>query len=812
MSGQNKFEKNRIIVLASLLLSATLLSACGRTETVTIPAPTEEPVEAVVEESSFEPREPEKLRISELMGKNRTCLKDEDGSFSDWIELENYSDVSVDLGGFRISDDEDKDGWQLPAVELAPGARLIVYADGKDRPGSLHTDFSLSEGEGVYLYNQRGDLLSSAPVLGDEADCSVCLNENGIYERSIYPTPGYPKGFEYYQQWQCSQLVAGPLQIKRVVVDNRSGELQDSDWVEIKNIASESVELSDFYLSDDHNDYKLWNLPRRSLEPGMSIIVCCDETLADQGLIIAGFGLDSTNEQLYLSNSQGELIDYVSLKNIPYDCSYGRLEGQEGWFYFYGTDPYSNPGRGYRKVSETPTALSADGVFNGVDSVSVGFQGGGKIYYTTDGSVPTNNSKLYTEPFEIDHTGIVRAVCVEEGAMPSRALTLSYIINEEHSLPVLSLVSDDRESLDNMYNWGAKGMELPGSISLYEEEGGFTLPCGIKMHGDTSLKLAKKNMSLRFRGSYGQEELSYDIYGGGVTDFTNLVLRSGQDYFHTIIRNELCQNLCLAGSDSAITQRSKYCVLYVNGEYRGIYNLMEKANEQHYANLAGVSRDSVIVEEAVFGQDSPLYQEVFKFCQENDLSVKENYERFCSVMDVDSLIDWMIFEGVSANSDLSSGNLRYCRSLENDGKWRLMFYDLDAAFFSPDSNFYNVLFEYYLTSRNYGKLIAPLLENEDFVDRFLSRASELLGSTLSSESILAEIDRLSAIIAPEVSRDYGRYNMSYEEWRRRVVELKENFEEDWIQRNVDNLCGLMDLSEEQREYYFGEILKESKHG
>ncbi len=805
MLERKGFKENKIIVLASLLLSATVLCGCSQAETETVTPQPETTGTVTVEKAPGT----DKVRISELMSKNRSCLRDEDGDFSDWIELENYSDASVDLSGWRISDDEDEEGWEFPAVELAAGARIIVYADGKDRPGSLHTDFSISEGESLFLYDERGNLLSTAPSLSDEADSVVRLNEEGIYELSIYPTPGYPNSFEYYQQWQCSQLAAGPLRINRAAVDNRSGELQDSDWVEIKNISSETVELSDFYLSDDHNDYKLWNFPKGSLAPGKSIIVCCDEELADQSLVIAGFGLDSTNEQLYLSDAQGRLIDCVSLKNIPYDCSYGRMDGQEGWFYFYGTDPYSKPGQGYRKVSETPTALSADGVFNGVDSVSVGLQGSGKIYYTTDGSVPTEKSKLYEEPFEIGSTGIVRAVCVEEGAMPSRTLTLSYIINEEHSLPVLSLVSDDQWAFNEMYNVGRKNTELPASLSLYEEDGGFTIPCGVKMHGDTSLILPKKNMSLRFRGSYGQEELNYDIYGGGVTSFTNLVLRSGQDYYHAIIRNELCQNLCLASSDSVITQRSKYCVLYVDGEYMGIYNLMEKANEQHYANLAGVSRDSVIVEEAVFSDDSPLYQEVFSFCYENDMSLPENYEYFCSVMDVDSLIDWMILEGFCANPDLSSGNLRYCRSLENDGKWRLMFYDLDAAFFSPDNNFNNILFAYSLTARNYGKLINTLLVNEEFVDRFLNRTAQLLSTTLTNENVVAEIDRLAAQIAPEVQRDYARYGMSYEAWEGTVQNLREYFYDwNWPKHNVDTLCELLELSNEQREHYFGQLLGE----
>ena len=806
-------EAKKIISVLMMFVAALSVCACGKTEVIVDPLPTEElRIEEVREESVDISADAEKIRISEIMIKNRTTLRAEEGNFPDWIEIENCSSDNVFLGGWRISDkDNAEKGWQLPEIQLAAGERLIIYADGKDNANSLHADFSLSEGEGVYLYNSFGYLACAVEELSGQEDISLVLNSDGEYEETLYPTPGMPNETEYYEHWMCSRIVHGPLQINRVSVYNCSEELYGADWVEIKNISGESVQLSDFYLSDDEDDYRQWNFPQQILKPGKSIIVCCSDEIADRSLIIANFSLDSDNEQLYLSNSNGELIDYASLKNIPYDCSYGRMDGQDGWFYFYGSAPSDKVKKGYRRVSETPTAVEADGVFNGVANVSVSLQGKGKIYYTTDSSMPTEKSKLYSEEINVDKTSIIRAVCVEDGAMPSRALTLSYIINENHTLPVLSLVSDNSREFNEMYSIGRKDPEIPGSLALYEDGAGFTIPCGIKMHGETSLRLDKKNMSVRFRGAYGQEELNYDVYGGGVTTFNNFVIRAGQDYYHAIIRNELCQNLALAASDNVITQRSKYCVLYVDGQYRGIYNLMEKANEQHYANLAGVSRESVTLEEAVFPDYSPLYQEVFSFCYRNDMSLDENYRHFCSVMDVDSLIDWMILEGFCANPDLSSGNLRYCRSTENDGKWRFVFYDLDAAFHSPNDCFSNILFASSLNERTYGTLIARLLKNEEFVDRFLSRTAELLSTTLTNENVVAEIERLSAEIDAEVYRDYAKYGMHYSEWRRTVDGLKEFFTIwKWPRHNVNMLCEFLDLSNEQREHYFGELLEGQK--
>ena len=88
--------------------------------------------------------------------------------------------------------------------------------------------------------------------------------------------------------------------------------------------------------------------------------------------------------------------------------------------------------------------------------------------------------------------------------MPSRVLTLSYILNQGHSLPVVSLVSNDKLTFNGMYYTGSKEIETPGNLAFYDGDSSFSIPCGIKMQGGTSLELPKKNMSLRFRAPTGR--------------------------------------------------------------------------------------------------------------------------------------------------------------------------------------------------------------------------------------------------------------------------------------------------------------------
>ena len=748
--------------------------------------------------------------ISEFMEKNRTTLRDEDGDFSDWIELWNRSDEAVDISGWNLSDRENQLGWTLPEMSLQPGERIVIFASGKDRQGEqLHTGFSLSGDEGVWLRNEYGYLCSSALCADCDGDVSMALGDDGSYGQSLYPTPGYENTAAGWESFQQSLSCESPLIINEAQVYNLNlapVNKEYYDWVELKNNSGDTLLLSDYYISDDKDDYLLYRLPEVELGPGEFILLYCTSEALPEGYYAAGFELNSENEQLYLATAEGELLDSVSLKDIPYLGSFGRMAGENGWFYFSSPSPGSENSGGQRRVAEKPLSLTADGVYNGIEGMYVELSASGSIRYTLDGSAPTAESPEYTGPIYIDKTTVIRAVNFEEGALPSRTLSLSYIINENHSLPVLSLLTDSPAEFDTMYNAKQKGVELPASLSLYEEDGSFTIGCGVSMHGETSLVLPKKNMSVRFRGAYGQSTLNYDIYDGGVTEFTNLLLRSGQDFPISIIRNELSQELCAQATDKVINQRSIYCILYINGEYSGIYSLKEKANEQLYAGIAGVSRDSVEVLEANVSQGSDFYKDVVEFCRFNDMSLEENYSHFCHMFDIDSVIDWLILEGYCANTDLTSGNVRYCRSTENDGKWRLMFYDLDASFSTPASVFMNVLSEYAQQNRQFASFMVPLMDNGEFKDRFLSRAAELMGSVLTVENVMGEIDRLCAIVAPEVERDYARFGGTAADWEWSVEQLKAVLiDYDWQQLNIDNLCELFDLSSEEREHYFGEI-------
>ncbi|MDZ4781982.1 MAG: lamin tail domain-containing protein [Planctomycetia bacterium] len=91
--------------------------------------------------------------ITEFMADNANTLQDEDGAYSDWIEVYNPTDEPLSLAGYHLTDDDDVlDMWTFPDVTLPARGFLVVFASGNDRvdAGELHTNFRLSL-DGEYL-------------------------------------------------------------------------------------------------------------------------------------------------------------------------------------------------------------------------------------------------------------------------------------------------------------------------------------------------------------------------------------------------------------------------------------------------------------------------------------------------------------------------------------------------------------------------------------------------------------------------------------------------------------------------------------
>ena len=745
------------------------------------------------------------VRISEMMYKNHATLQDADGDFSDWFELENTTNRVVRLKGWSVSDG--KTVWNFPADATIPhGGVRVVFASRKDTTvsGELHTSFALGEGETLYLIAPGGTIADRAACDSELPADHVLRRENGgELTESVWATPGYPNTAAGYAAFCESRKTESPLVIYEAAVYNDTFALKGEyyDWVEIKNVSKESVKLSDYCLSDDRREPEKWSLPNRTLAKGQSILIYCtgEENPTTGNGLRANFALNASSETLYLTKKgESAPADYVWLHDIPYGYSMGRTDAENGFFYLRRQTPNEpNETDAYRYISEAPAANREPGVYEAGRTVRVKLAAAGDIYYTTDGSAPTEESTPYTGAITVDKTTVLRAVAVEEGGAPSRALTLSFFIGEEHTLPVLSLVTDSPRRFSEIYEGSVKDRKCAGNLSFYAPEGSFSIGCGVEMKGHTSLFAPKKSLGVSFRGCYGAETLAYDIFGEGPAEFSELSIRAGQDYSSTVFRNELMQELC-AELDTTVTQRSRYCVLYINGEYWGIYCLKDDITRQYYANLTGTAKEDVTMLSSPVPQSAAVYTEALGLWKDTSLTREEAYERFCAAVDMDGFIDWVLLEGYCANGDVKS-NLRYFRT--GDGPWQIAFYDLDWAFQSRYSCFLN------LVGPEQTAQIAPtirwLFGIDGFKERLLTRYADLTETTLSDGHVTEKIDEFRALLAPEMARERARWSGTAGAWEESVDALRANIADGYAAHTVRNLCSILGVGEEERMEYFG---------
>jgi len=142
------------------------------------------------------------LLVTEFMAANGSTLADQDGDYSDWIEIYNAGGTSVNLDHWYLTDNPlNRAKWRFPETELLAGDYLVVFASGKDRAAAgseLHTNFSLdSSGEYLALVKANGKTIAweydftNHPQFEDASyGLDAALNPRYF----VAPTPGSANG------------------------------------------------------------------------------------------------------------------------------------------------------------------------------------------------------------------------------------------------------------------------------------------------------------------------------------------------------------------------------------------------------------------------------------------------------------------------------------------------------------------------------------------------------------------------------------------------------------------------------------------
>jgi len=797
------------IATAIVLLCAMLLTACG---TAAEEALGEEPAAPAAPEVQPTPDPtPDPFRtevvISELQPSNKATMTDADGDFSDWIELYNPGAESADLSGCWLSDsDKEPCKWQIPSLTLASGEYRVIFCSKKDRTeGELHTNFALSkDGDTIYLSSPSGTVLSAVSYESCGGDAALRVDGESISE-SYYPTPGQPNTEEGYEAFARANDNHGELVINEAMAYNDSFHLHAGgyyDWVELKNVSGDTITLSDYYVTDKASVPTYFQLPAVSLKPGETFVVFCGNPILTTASCHAPFKLSAAGDSFYVFRADGSLSDYISLYGMPLNCSKGRIDGASGYYYFaYPTPAAQNSGACARYLAKRPESVTPSGVYNDVDGIDVELAGEGTIYYTLNGNLPDSESYVYDGPIHLTQTTMIRAISIADSKLKSETATFTYVINEHHTLPVVC-VALEPSKLNILYYHNGK-MEYDSHTEFYDVDGGsFASDCMITLHGAASRSAwDKKSFKVVFRDRYGGD-INYDLFGQGITEFHSLNLRGGDTVYMKTYREPLAAEFAdrVAVTDPFALD-SRFCILYVNGNYYGIYSLREAYSKKYIESHTGSEESMNTISRAPIKVEyQPELFSLYSFITSCDISDPDNYNYIADRMDLQSLAQWLLLETYFNNRD-TAGNIRYCRGTQPDSKWRTMFFDLDIAMENPNPYLWEIVNP---GDSQIGRILSKLLRADGFKQIMLETASGLYKNGLSYELALEILDRMVEELEPEMGRNLGRWGEARSLMENNLAAQRRVFSADrdaaWLQI-VQSVTG---ASNETMQEYFPE--------
>jgi len=115
------------------------------------------------------------LVINELMASNSSTIRGSQGQYDDWIEIYNFGNTAVDVGGMYLTDDLTvPTKWQIPdnnssATTITSHRYLLIWADENTTDTGLHANFKLSAGgEEIGLFDTDGGTLIDSITFGQQ--------------------------------------------------------------------------------------------------------------------------------------------------------------------------------------------------------------------------------------------------------------------------------------------------------------------------------------------------------------------------------------------------------------------------------------------------------------------------------------------------------------------------------------------------------------------------------------------------------------------------------------------------------------------
>ncbi len=716
------------------------------------------------------------------------------------------SGLSIDAGGYLMIM---ADGNDAGPGESHPRGYWPWRNFTTEKP---HTNFSLSsEGEAVVLTQTTG--LTSTNLIPEEATWKYLDDGSSqstqwrarTYNDSTWASGPAPLGYDNAPTTEISYgddsgskhitsyfrhsfNLADPsiytgLTLRLLVDDGAAVYLNGEELLRQNlptgTITSETRALDPISGSDE-TDFDTYNLSPSALITGDNVIAVevhqISSSSSDLGFELS---LDAT------SFTTVATLDSISYGTQVTDISYGRDPVNPAlWQNFVeptpGTENTTAIVTDLRLTSPAVEISPSPGLYTDPETITLSTTAG-DIHYTLDGSNPSSNSPIYDTPIPISSTTIVRAKVFEAGKVPGQIATSTYLYGETFSgLPIVSVVADpetlfgdeigiydnDHEPENSGMNEVYKRKDAPGHLEFFPHDGseGFAINGGIRIGGENNwASHEQKALNFSLRGKYGDDALKYDLFpGSGIGVHTALTLREGGDDWDEAMLRDGMWNSIAGDLLNAETTNFRPSIVFLNGEYWGVYNIRSRWTEQwlfekygtnvgEYDHVGYGHFTSSSTTLGAFEGDTNDWVGLLNFIDNNDIDTPEAWAFVESRVDLESFIDFIVSESFANNTSWNH-NREFWKAHTPRSKWRWFLPDMDRTF--------------KLSAINANEFDS-ILRNDDLLDRIKNqpqfqaqlaqRYAAHLATTFSPTRIHDIVDSLGALTTPQLDRHEAKW-------------------------------------------------------
>ena len=522
-----------------------------------------------------------------------------------------------------------------------------------------------------------------------------------------------------------------------------------SDWVELHNNGAADVDLTGWSLTDEVTVPDKWTFPDgTTIAAGGYLVVLADKlskVVPTADYLHVNFNLSSGGEYLGVFDSNGAVQSAFDPEFPSQDAfhSYGRSGAGDDYVFFDSPTPgNANAGASYIGRVDAPDFDNGGGFYDATVTTTLTSETeGARIRYTTDGTDPTEaNGMDYSAPLTLaqvsDDSGhVIRARAFIDGRIPSRIKTHTFLIGQDERIaaaPALIYSGDVEKALykpygvmsieggtgignawrasnpydyNNVINRGrAYERQIHGEYYMPGGEVGFRTNMGVRVAASNwsrpRMRLTnpdqspwqanseqKPSFNIYFRNDYGNPSVTLPLNGNSVVDtFEKFRIRAGKnDISNPFVVDELVRRLHRDMGSMAAT--GDLNSLYVNGELKGFYNMVERLRSpffgDHHGQTPGAGWDVLAyaydVNENVAEGDKVAWDDMIERL-EVDEKTQENWEKALELADPVSIADYFLLNIFTAMWDWPHNNWVAARERSEIGRYRLYVWDAEGGF------------------------------------------------------------------------------------------------------------------------------------